>query len=240
MHGPALLTACEPVLGRDVLDVGCGQGYFTRQLARRGARVVAIDVATELLALARAREAREPLGIVYRNLSAADVADHWRPESFDVVVACMSLQDVADLRGALSGALTILRPGGHTVLSVPHPATDTLFREWSRDRSGRKRYLKLDRYFDTGPSVCRWNMPRLRYHWSTPYWRYTLSEWVTLVTEAGFVIRQLREPRPTAAQVKANPNLDDCRRMPYFLIFDLWKPPSGTANAESDADSFYA
>jgi hypothetical protein len=46
-----------------------------------------------------------------------------------------------------------------------------------------------------------------------------LSDWSDLLTTAGFVIDFLREPRPTPAQVTANPRLDDCARMPYFLIF---------------------
>lgn len=44
VHGPALLALCEPLQGRRVLDLGCGQGYFTRQLAARGAQVVGIDL----------------------------------------------------------------------------------------------------------------------------------------------------------------------------------------------------
>ena len=128
------------------------------------------------------------------------------------------------MRGVLRGAFAVLRPGGRMVFSVPHPATDTPFREWERDGAGRKRYLKLDRYFETGAHVNHWNMSRLTYHWSTPCWRYTLSEWVALVVDAGFTIRHLQEPRPTASQVAANPRLDDCSRMPFFLIFDLWKP----------------
>ena len=187
VHGPALLAACEPLEGRRVLDLGCGQGFFSRQLASRGAVVTAIDLADELLALAKAREAREPLGIVYRTLSAAAVADHWPSDSFDLVAACMSLQDMADVSGALRGAFAVLRPGGRLAFSVPHPATDMRFREWERDATGRKLYLKLDRYFETGPAVCGWNMPRLSYHWSTPYWRYTLSEWAALVVDGPFV-----------------------------------------------------
>lgn len=150
VHGPALLTACEPLRGRQVLDLGCGQGFFSRHLAKRGAQVFAIDLADELLALARARETREPLGIDYLKLSAADVANQWPPDSFDLVAACMSLQDVADVSGALCGASAVLRPVGRMVFSVPHPATDTPFREWERDEAGRKQWLKSDRYFETG------------------------------------------------------------------------------------------
>ena len=221
VHGPALVTACEPVRDRAVLDLGCGQGYFSRQLASRAAAVDAIDISAELLAHAKAHEARAPLGIRYRLLSAADVATAWPPRHFDLVTACMSLQDMADVPRTLQASAAVLRDGGRMVFSVPHPATDPMFREWERDASGRKRSLKLDRYFDTGPAVCDWNMPRLAAHWSSPCWRHTLSEWTQLVGDAGFVIRHLHEPRPTAEQVTANPHLDDCRRMPYFLIFDL-------------------
>lgn len=232
VHGPALLSACEPLEGREVLDLGCGQGYFSRQLAGRGARVTAIDVSDGLLALARAREVRERLAIHYRELSGAAVGDHWPPGRFHLVTACMSLQDMADVRAVLRSALAVLRPRGRMVFSVPHPATDTPFREWERDAAGRKRYLKLDRYFETGPGQLDWNMPRLTYHWSTPRWRHTLSEWARLVVEAGFTIRSLEEPRPTADQVAANPHLDDCSRMPYFLVVRLSKPATDTSNVE--------
>ena len=223
VHGPALLDACEPVHGRRVLDLGCGQGYFSRQLASRGANVTAIDLSPHLVALAQQHETRAPVGIHYESLSASAIATRWPAETFDLVTACMSLQDMAGVRAVVQAAATVLRRGGRFVFSVPHPATDTAFRQWERDAAGRKLALKLDRYFDTGPAVCDWTMARLTYHWSTPMWRHTLGEWCALVTGAGFAISGLREPRPTASQVVANPALDDCRRMPFFLIFDVAK-----------------
>ncbi len=136
----------------------------------------------------------------------------------------MSLQDMADVPGALRSAADVLRPGGRLVFSVPHPATETAVREWERDGNGRKLALKLDRYFESGSTLCHWNMPRLTQHWTTPYWRFTLSEWTDLVLATGLEIAALIEPRPTAGQVAANPRLEDCGRMPYFLIFSLRKP----------------
>lgn len=233
VHGPALLEACKPVFDRLVLDLGCGQGYFSRQLAARGAHVDAVDVSARLVAIAQEHEAREPLGIRYRSVSATTVATSFPPEHFDIVTACMSLQDMADVPGTLHAAAEVLRPDGRMVFSVPHPATDTASREWERDAHGRKLALKLDRYFESGPSVCDWNMPRLTAHWSSPCWRYTLSEWTQLLTAAELTIRHLHEPRPTEMQVIANPCLDDCRRMPYFLIFDLVKSSRGAASRYS-------
>lgn len=228
VHGPALLAACEPLQGRHVLDLGCGQGYFARQLVKGGSQVTGIDLADGLLAIAKTREQHEGLGIDYREVSASHVGDVWPSGTFDLVSACMSLQDMADVPSALRAAFAVLRPGGRMVFSVPHPATDTPYREWERDSLGRKLHLNVDRYFETGADICNWNMRRLRYHWSTPYWRYTLSDWTSMVIDAGFEIRQLLEPRPTAAQVAANPNLEDCYRMPFFLIFNLAKPADAT------------
>lgn len=107
------------------------------------------------------------------------------------------------------------------VVSVPHPCTDTPVRSWERDAGGRKLALKIDRYFDSGPAVCEWQMPRLTAHRETPFWRQTLTEWSAMIAGSGFLIRRLHEPRPKPEQVAQNPELEDCARLPYFLIWDL-------------------
>ena len=77
-----------------VLDLGCGQGWFSRELALRGAVVVAIDLAENLLAYAREHERDRPLGIEYHLLSAASAHLRW-PNRFNLVTGCMSLHDMS-------------------------------------------------------------------------------------------------------------------------------------------------
>jgi SAM-dependent methyltransferase len=221
VHGPALLAACGDVRGAAALDLGCGHGFFSRLLARAGARVTGVDLSDKLLAAAVAREAQEPLGVTYVRADAARAGGRLGGEGFDLVTACMSLQDMADPEAALSGAGRVLRPGGRVVFSVPHPCTDPPVRHWQLDDRGRKLVLCLDRYFESGPAVCRWNMTRLKYPWVTPFRRRTLAEWAGLVRGAGFAIRGLHEPRPDAGLVAERPELEDCYRMPYFLVFEL-------------------
>src|SRR6185503_8112351 len=92
--GPAQLAVCGEVGGREILDVGCGNGYFARALARRGARVAGIDISPRMIEHATRQEAAEPLGIEYRVLDAALLPAGFAAQSFDMVTSCMALQDM--------------------------------------------------------------------------------------------------------------------------------------------------
>lgn len=121
---PFLVEWCEPLQGRDVLDLGCGEGYFARQLRRRGARRVrGIDVSAGMVERACAEEAREPLGVEYLHGDATDLGAV--PDgSVDLAVAVF-LFNYLD-RKATAAVMThvhrLLRPGGRFVFAVPHPS----------------------------------------------------------------------------------------------------------------------
>ena len=85
--GPAQVAACGDVSGLRVLDVGCGGGYFSREMARRGARVVGQDRSAGMLAHAVRHERDVPLGVEYVACDAADVGERFAPESFDLAVS---------------------------------------------------------------------------------------------------------------------------------------------------------
>ncbi len=221
VHGPALLAVCGDVNGFRVLDVGCGQGWFSRQLALKGAKVTGIDISERQIANALRHETSSPLGIEYRVGSAGKASGLWEPGSFDLATGCMSFQDMADVGAAFSAVRELLVEQGRLVISVTHPATDIPRRAWELDHAGRKLALKIDRYFDTGPRTLDWSMERLKSHWQSPTWRRTLTEWSELIGDAGFVISGLNEPRPTRKQIARQPALEHAARLPIFLIFDL-------------------
>ena len=225
VHGPALLAACGDVRGQRVLDLGCGQGWFSRQLAQRGAHVVGVDFSAAQLANARRHEAAYPLGIAYCQLDAALVGEQWPAASFDLVTACMALHDSPDTARILAAARQVLSPAGRVAFSIVHPVTAAPVHEWERDAEGQKRGLRIDHYFESGPYVIDWNMARLTTHWSTPQWHRTPTEWSTLVSEAGFAITRLAEPRPTPEQAAGNPKMIPATRIPYFLFVVLLPVP---------------
>ena len=221
LHGPALLDACGDVQGRDVLDLGCGQGWFSRQLARRGARVTGLDWSARLIAHGRRREQEAPLGIRYEVGDAALLGARFADARFALVTGCMSLMDMPAPQEVLRAAASVLAPDGRVVFTVSHPVTETPRRSWKRDAEGAKVALELDGYFETAPRVMHWTMPRLPRPFATVQYRHTLERWIEMIGAAGLRLRGLREPRPTPDMLARCPKLEGAARMPYFLLFDL-------------------
>jgi ubiquinone/menaquinone biosynthesis C-methylase UbiE len=102
--------------GRSVVDLACGEGIYTRKLLRRGAaRVVGVDISSEMVSLARRAEEAEPLGAEY---VVADVAKVDVGEQFDVAL-CSFLFNYArsrdELRSLVRAVAGLLRPGGRVI-----------------------------------------------------------------------------------------------------------------------------
>jgi SAM-dependent methyltransferase len=111
----------EALAGQRVLDAACGQGRVARELGRRGATVVGVDVAARLVARGESAEADHPLGARYVVADLADPAAWWDGVPFDGAVCEMAFMDIADLDGALAAVARVLAPGGWFVASLVHP-----------------------------------------------------------------------------------------------------------------------
>lgn len=113
--------AVGPVRGLRLIDVACGDGFYSRQFRGAGASVVGVDVSEEMIRLASEQEAREPKGIRYEVGDATDLGsfvDRTGLGGFDIAVAEWLL-DYADtlamLRAMCRSLARVLRPGGRFV-----------------------------------------------------------------------------------------------------------------------------
>ncbi|TDB82554.1 class I SAM-dependent methyltransferase [Micromonospora sp. KC721] len=135
---PSFRRALGPLTGKQVLDVGCGEGTFTRMIMRQGARrVVGIDQSEGMIKLAQTIEAREPLGIEYL---VQDMVTMPALEAFDVVTAVHVLH-YADSRESMAHLaqrmFANLAPGGRLVALLANAESSARSEEASGFRTHR-------------------------------------------------------------------------------------------------------
>ncbi|OGG50798.1 hypothetical protein A2763_02255 [Candidatus Kaiserbacteria bacterium RIFCSPHIGHO2_01_FULL_54_36] len=139
---PNLLRVLGDVRGKHVLDVACGQGFFSRAVASAGARMTGIDIAAPLIALAKKQG---PPDISYIVASAERIA---LPDtSFDAAICVLALQNIKDLSGTLAQISHLLKSGGSFTIVLNHPA----FRiprhsQWGFDPDANVQFRRLDAY----------------------------------------------------------------------------------------------
>jgi 2-polyprenyl-6-hydroxyphenyl methylase/3-demethylubiquinone-9 3-methyltransferase len=112
IHGLADLA------GKHVVDVGCGGGILADAMARKGAQVLGIDLATKSLKVAQlhALEAGTT-GVMYRESSAETLAKE-QPEQFDVVTCMEMLEHVPDPASVVRACTQMVKPGGWVFFST--------------------------------------------------------------------------------------------------------------------------
>jgi SAM-dependent methyltransferase len=101
--------------GMNVLELGCGTGYFTRELARSGADVVAIDVSPELLEIAKANCSASNVHYEIQNAYALS----YRDDVFDSVVGSSVLHHL-EIEEALREIYRVLKPSGTIYFTEPN------------------------------------------------------------------------------------------------------------------------
>lgn len=222
---PVLFALLGDVRGLRIFDAGCGFGYLSRLLAKKGAIVHGQDISKTFIAKAMEMERTEPLGIQYRLGSIIDLKTFVHG-SFDAVVSNLVLQDVRDYRKALREIARVLKPGGRFLFSIMHPAfASPPIRGWVQEprdsnRNEDRQFVKVDRYFDRtteawgfgdGPRVTSFHRP--------------LRDYFAALAEAGFVVRRLEEPIPPPQAIEERPRdfMNEYDRVPLFLVIEALK-----------------
>jgi ubiquinone/menaquinone biosynthesis C-methylase UbiE len=223
LNTPGFFEMLPDVQGLAGLDIGCGEGSNTRLLARRGARITAIDISENFVAHARHVEAAEPLGIDYRVASAVELP--FDDGTFDFATGFMSFMDVPETQQLLAEAFRVLKPGGFVQFSISHPCFSTPHRRLLRDQNRTAYAVEVGDYFRRLEGrVTEWNFGAAPARakaglrpFQTPVFHRPLSEWLNLVIDAGFRLERLGEPQPSDATLRACPKIQDAQVVAYFL-----------------------
>jgi 2-polyprenyl-6-hydroxyphenyl methylase / 3-demethylubiquinone-9 3-methyltransferase len=106
-----------PLRGAKVLDVGCGGGLLSEAMAKEGADVTAIDLAEDLVKVARLHGLESGVRVDYRVQPVEALAEE-QPAAFDAVTCMEMLEHVPDPGAILHACATLLKPGGRLFVST--------------------------------------------------------------------------------------------------------------------------
>lgn len=188
---PVIFKIIGKIREKKILEIGCGNGYLSRLLARKGAKVTAIDISKKLLEFAITKEKEKPLGIRYLVRDAADLYGI-KSKYFDLAIANMSLMDIRDAQDTIKEASRILKNNGQFIFSITHPVFhDDFHQQWTIIKENNKKYFArvISGYLiSAAEKYILWasGVKATHYHRS-------LETYFEYLRNADFVIRGIRE-----------------------------------------------
>lgn len=145
--------------------------------------------------------------------------------------------DIPETDRALVEVCRVLKPGGFLPFSITHPCFKTSRRRRLHDEDGLTYAVEVSDYFRTlrghvvellfsyVPAEIRESLPTFK----VPRFTRTLSQWLNLVMEKGFLLERVEEPRPSDEVVREHPELRVAQMVACFLHVRARKPGTDTA-----------
>ncbi|WP_349407358.1 class I SAM-dependent methyltransferase [Pseudalkalibacillus sp. SCS-8] len=206
---PATLSLIPDVERKDVLDAGCGTGWYSEWLAKHDAYVTAIDSDENMVKETKARifsrgnvlqaDLNQPLGAL---------KDH----SFDLIISSLTMHYIKDWEKPMKEFNRILRNKGRLIFSVIHPFLDYT-------RFPNENYFSLKQLTEVQASA--------KYNNEINLYLRPLNEIIKPLYLNGFIIERIIEPLPTEEFRRVHPKeYEDLMKHPHFLFIRAQKMTS--------------
>jgi len=111
-----VLDMLKPVVGMQILDVGCGTGHFSFKLARMDCTVTGIDISSEMLAQARKKAMHEGLPVNFLSMDASHL--DFKDETFDAVVAITVFEFLGKPVESFNEMFRVLKRNGSLLIGI--------------------------------------------------------------------------------------------------------------------------
>ena len=213
---PAILKLIGDVKGKKVLELGCGNGFWLKLLDSKGAKCIGVDKSKNQIDLAT----RESKGNNPRYYTG-DISNlkMFSNNSFDRILiehVILEIPNINKIRKILREAYRVAKWGGKIVISDLHPFAPSL--------SFPNLKPEKDYYYFNSGSLVQIISKRVDgketfytdYHW-------TLEDISNAITDSGFKITKVLEPRPSEETIRKYPYLKYRRKDPLALIIEAQK-----------------
>jgi SAM-dependent methyltransferase len=214
---PFTLKQLGNVSGKIILDLGCGEGGYSRELVRKGATVTAIDCAENAIKYCVSKAEEEKIKINYLVRNSNDLYDI-AGNSFDTVLSSMMLMDCEDFEGTIKEITRVLKPNGKLFASVCHPCFH-LSGGIGRQRINGCKEVVVTNYYDPK----KWEAPLPSGNINVIWRHRTIEDYVKTFIKCGLTITDLNEPIPTEEQASIDIDIAWMQKIPIFLFWELKK-----------------
>lgn len=186
---PNVLRLLDPKKGKKILDLACGQGFFSHALAAHGATVTGVDISPELIEIARKHAGHNEDFYI----SSSDSLSKFKGESFDAAVCVLALQNIEKMPQTLKEAGRVLKGKGKFVLVLNHPSFRIPGKSaWGFDEKTNIQYRRVDEYISESRAAIDMHpgqeKKEVTYSFHRPLQAYSKS-----LANAGFAIARIEE-----------------------------------------------
>ncbi len=211
LEAPIMTELVGSVEGLDVLDIGCGNASYGRELLEKGCKsYLGIEGSRKMIEAAKTTLAGTKGRAIYTRVEAW----HYPLNSFDLIVSRLVLHYLEDIDTAFSQFFEALKPNGRLVFSVEHPVITSHNSLLSGER---RTNWTVDNYFATGRRTVSWlDSEVFKYH-------RTVEDYFLGLQKAGFLVESLRESRPDKTNFSSQTEYERRIRIPLFLFLTARK-----------------
>lgn len=169
---PVVFKLLWDVKDKKILDLGCGQWYFSRLLTKQWANVTGIDISEDLIKIGNQRNQEQNLKIKYFISDAANLKN-LKNNEFDIVVSNMAFMDIENIKETIAECSRVLKDNWFIVFSLINP----IFWISERTKGDKGYFLKLMKY-KTNSTITNenrgYNFKTIHYHRPIGYYINTL------------------------------------------------------------------
>jgi ubiquinone/menaquinone biosynthesis C-methylase UbiE len=212
---PAIFRILGNVKGKKILDLGCGNGYFSFMLEKKWAKVTGVDISSNLIAFAKetAKKLKSKSEFLVADAANLKVL---KDKKFDIIVSNMAFMDIKDIKKTIKECSKHLRKTWLLLFSIANPIYGVSERVF--DEKQKKYYLKLEKYGNIH-SIQQKNFGTTHHH-------RPISFYITTLVENGFNITAYQEistPYHQNKIMKDKALISYKKEIPSFLIIGARK-----------------
>lgn len=216
---PNLLRILSIKPGMRILDLACGQGFFSRAFLKAGAEVTGADLSKELIAEAKKLSPED----IRFHIASADKLAFAKKGEFDAAVVVLAVENIEPYARMCAEAARVLARGGRLVIVMMHPAFRIPKRSsWGWDGESQVQYRRIDAYLSQASSELSVH-PGKKGGATTVSFHRSLQDVLKPLFKAGFMLSKLEEWNSDRVSQKGpRQKAEDTARkeIPLFLMIE--------------------